>query len=169
MDIINFFPWLQEAIVIFGLLNVLFFLFTLRLMVKLKHKLDRFHFSDKDGEKQQMEEFYFEVNNKLHQFGTELNHFEEVLINHGVKAESYLQHCGVVRFQAFENVGGDQSFAVALLDARGNGVVISSIFGREESRVYCKPVVQGRSDYALSKEEEQSLGLALRKTKKEIN
>ncbi|MCL4541102.1 MAG: DUF4446 family protein [Chloroflexi bacterium] len=68
-----------------------------------------------------------------------------------------LQRVGVVRFNPFSEVGGDQSFAVALLDAKGDGLVISSIFGRRESRVYVKPVERGLSKYALSDEEQQAI------------
>ena len=52
---------------------------------------------------------------------------------------------GIVRFRAFEDMGSDLSYAVALLDAHDNGVVMSSIFGREDSRSYAKPIVGGKS------------------------
>lgn len=71
-----------------------------------------------------------------------------------------LQRIGVVRFNPFSDVGGDQSFSVAMLDARGDGIVISSLFGRKESRVYVKPIEKGSSKYALSAEEEQAIHLA---------
>jgi hypothetical protein len=71
-----------------------------------------------------------------------------------------LQRVGVVRFNPFDDVGGDQSFAVALLDANGDGLVITSIFGRRESRVYAKPVEKRHSKYAMSDEELESIRLA---------
>jgi hypothetical protein len=71
-----------------------------------------------------------------------------------------LQRVGVVRFNPFDDVGGDQSFSVALLDAAGNGIVISSLFGRRESRVYVKPIDKGQSKYPLSGEEQQAIRLA---------
>lgn len=61
----------------------------------------------------------------------------------------------LVRFNAFENMGGDLSFALALLNQEGDGVVISSINGREESRVYAKPITSSQSSYHLSDEEKQ--------------
>lgn len=64
---------------------------------------------------------------------------------------------GLVRFSAFENVGGDLSYAVALLDAHNNGVVFSSIFARDNSRSYVKPIEDGRSSYTLTREEEQAV------------
>ena len=70
---------------------------------------------------------------------------------------------GMVRFRAFEDRGSDLSYAVALLDAHNNGVVLSSIFGREDSRSYAKPVEDGKSTYPMTQEEEQALQEAMAK------
>jgi hypothetical protein len=72
-----------------------------------------------------------------------------------------VQHVGVVRFDAFRDMGGLMSFAVALLDDRGNGIVMSSIYGRSESRTYTKPVVERGSTYELSPEEKEAIRLAM--------
>lgn len=74
-----------------------------------------------------------------------------------------IQKMGVVRFNAFEDTGSDLSFAVAFLDADNNGVVLSSIFGRNESRSYGKPVSGGKSSYYLTDEEKQALAKACEK------
>lgn len=71
-----------------------------------------------------------------------------------------VQRIGIVRFNAFEDTGSDLSFAVALLDADYNGVVLSSIFGRNEARTYAKPVVAGQSSYFLTNEEKEALEMA---------
>ena len=67
----------------------------------------------------------------------------------------------IVRFRAFEDMGGDLSYAVAMLDSNNNGVIMSIIFAREDSRSYAKPIVNGQSTYALTKEEEEALQQAL--------
>ena len=72
---------------------------------------------------------------------------------------------GVVRFSAFQDMGSDLSYAVALLDAHNNGVVFSSIFAREDSRSYVKPIEDGRSTYTMTKEEEQALKNAIESAK----
>ncbi len=64
---------------------------------------------------------------------------------------------GVVRFNPFSDTGGDQSFAIALLDADDNGIVISSIHAREGTRVYAKPIKKGESKYNLSEEEKKAI------------
>ena len=67
---------------------------------------------------------------------------------------------GVVRYDAFEDVGGSQSFALAVYDDLGNGAIINSLVGRTDCRVYCKPLVGGKSDRSLSKEELQAMDRA---------
>ena len=63
------------------------------------------------------------------------------------------QRVGLVRFNPFEDTGGNQSFALALLDAGGNGWVLSSLHARSGTRVYAKAIHEGRADSALSEEE----------------
>lgn len=74
-----------------------------------------------------------------------------------------LTRVSVVRFRAFEDMGSDLSYSVALLDSHNNGVVMSSIFGREDSRSYVKPIENGNSTYQLTAEEEQALREAMSK------
>lgn len=71
------------------------------------------------------------------------------------------QRVGLVRFNPFEDTGGNQSFALALLDANGAGVVVSSLHARTLTRVYGKAVVGGRAETALSDEESEALRQAL--------
>ncbi len=71
----------------------------------------------------------------------------------------------LLRFRAFENVGGDLSFAFALLSQDGDGIVLSSIHNRDESRVYAKPVEGGHSPYSLSDEEKEVIAKAMNGTK----
>lgn len=75
--------------------------------------------------------------------------------------EGAVRHVGLVRYDAFEDVGGRLSFSCALLDDHGNGVVMTSINGRQDTRVYAKPIADGRSPYNLSVEEEEAIRQAL--------
>jgi len=68
-----------------------------------------------------------------------------------------VQGVGLVRFRAFQDTGGDQSFALALVDGEGNGAVISALYGRGATRIYAKPVQGWLSPKALSEEEEKAL------------
>jgi len=72
-----------------------------------------------------------------------------------------IQRVGLVRFNPFADTGGDQSFAIALLDAEGNGLVLSSLHSRTDTRVFAKQVANGRSSHALSTEEQDAIRKAL--------
>jgi len=89
---------------------------------------------------------------------------EETLKAHGNHLEQLqsqtnqcLQRVGLVRYDAFPDMGGQQSFALAMLDEHGDGVVISGIHSRQEMRVYAKPIQKRASPIGLSDEEQQAL------------
>jgi hypothetical protein len=71
-----------------------------------------------------------------------------------------LRHVAVVRYDAFGDMGGRLSFSAAIIDDGGDGVVISSIHARGESRTYAKGVVGGTADATLTPEEQQALAAA---------
>ena len=89
--------------------------------------------------------------NKLHH---ELEHLSQRTI----------QKVAVIRYNPFSDTGGDQSFAIALLDSLGNGVVVSSLHSRTDTRVFAKPVQSGRSKFQLSDEEQDAIRKALAPT-----
>ena len=71
------------------------------------------------------------------------------------------QRVGLVRYNPFEETGGNQSFALALLDAAGDGWVLSSLHARSGTRVYAKAIKAGRAEAGLSEEETAALGQAM--------
>jgi hypothetical protein len=80
---------------------------------------------------------------------------QQVLIDGSVR------RVALVRYDAFEDVGGRLSFSCALLDDHGTGIVLTSINGRQDTRVYAKPVVGGTSSHNLSLEEEEAIRQAM--------
>ncbi len=68
-----------------------------------------------------------------------------------------ISRIGLVRFDAFADAGGAQSFALALVDDDGDGIVLSSLHSRPTTRVYVKALRRGVADAPLSGEEEQAL------------
>jgi hypothetical protein len=72
-----------------------------------------------------------------------------------------VQKVGLVRYDAFDDMGGHLSFSAALLDGQGNGLVITSINGRQDTRCYAKPVEGWTSSHNLSEEEELAIQRAL--------
>lgn len=91
-----------------------------------------------------------------------LTRVEKELVSMESKSRTYLQRWSLARYRAFKDVGGDQSFSWALLDANNDGVILTSIYGREESRIFAKRVTGGEAAHALSEEEKRVLREALR-------
>lgn len=72
-----------------------------------------------------------------------------------------IQNVGMVRYRAFQDMGPELSFSVALLDANRDGLILTNIFGGSNCSVYSKPVVDGKSDFILSLEEKEALEIAM--------
>jgi hypothetical protein len=100
--------------------------------------------------------------------GTRLRELDQLHGELERRAQSSIQHIGLVRFNPFEDTGSDQSFAIALLDGQQDGVVISSLHGRANTRVFAKPVEGGASRHALSDEEAQAIRIAVSGTGTEV-
>ncbi len=71
-----------------------------------------------------------------------------------------LRHMAVVRYDAFGDMGGHLSWSMALLDDVGDGVVLTSIHGRSDSRTYAKNVASWSAEQQLSPEEQEAIGFA---------
>lgn len=80
------------------------------------------------------------------------------LANHQTKALGHIAKYSLIRFNPFEDSGGDQSFVVALLDSKNNGIVVSSLHSRSGTRVYAKEIQSGTAiHHKLSKEEKEAV------------
>ena len=73
-----------------------------------------------------------------------------------------IQHIGVVRYNAFDHMGSDQSFSIAMLDEHGDGFVLTSLYGRNTSSTFAKPVKRRQSTYPLSDEEMEAIKRAFK-------
>lgn len=110
---------------------------------------------------QQLEPMLQEYIKKVSEQDQELKTCNERLTRMELKMRTGVDRAELLRFKAFENVGGDLSFAFALLNQEGSGVILSAIHSREESRVYAKPVIEGQSTYSLSNEELEVIAKAM--------
>ena len=77
------------------------------------------------------------------------------------RIDGAIAYRALVRYDAYGELSGHQSASLALLDAAGNGVVLSSITHRETARLYCKQVIEGRGEHLLSPEEDEAIRRAL--------
>lgn len=108
-----------------------------------------------------LEEVLMRLGERTKRLEEGLSQVEGELARNREAALGYLQKWALLRYKAFANTGGEQSFSLVILDQKGDGVILSSIYGREESRVYAKAIKNGKSSYPLSEEEQQVLARAL--------
>ncbi|GEN32775.1 MULTISPECIES: DUF4446 family protein [Aneurinibacillus] len=159
--------WFTKEIVagIFGLLLILFlvlFIWNIILSVKfgrLKKRFRRMAQGTSKDNLEQMLEKLFDRMEALEASQQEVERLTEIM---HTKVREQKGRLGIIRFSAFENEGSDLSFSLALVDDNQDGMVMTSIYGRHESRVYAKPVEKGSSLYALSEEERQALAMAVK-------
>lgn len=114
-----------------------------------------FELFKKEGEidPKNLEEIFYQFKNlkkDLKKISKELENLKE-------ENKFSIQKVGVIRFNPFKDLGGNQSFSIALLDGNNDGVVITSFYSRDGNRVFGKPVRKGRSQHVLSEEEEKAI------------
>lgn len=99
-----------------------------------------------------------EVLGSVGKFDQSLKDLSRELENQGKNSLGYIQKVKLLRYNPYDEVGGDQSFTVALLDKKGTGVVITSLHNRSGTRVFAKRVTGGKAtQHAFSKEEAQAV------------
>jgi len=165
----EFFGISYELLIIFAFNFLLIFILLIMTLSnrakvkKLKARYEKFMSGLSDRNIEQLIDEYMDrviyVNDKNKDIEMQINRIERNLIH-------CIQKIGVVRFNAFDDVGSDLSFSVALLDCNDNGIVLSGLYARDSSATYAKPVVNGSSTYPLSAEEIQAIDIA-RKTYRE--
>jgi hypothetical protein len=96
-------------------------------------------------------------NQRIDRISAEVTRLREQVSTAEEDVRQSLRHVAVVRYDAFGDMGGRLSFSAAIVDDLGDGIVISSIHARSESRTYAKGIVGGRSSITLSPEEQQAL------------
>ncbi len=153
-------------IIIFFSINLLFNLLLLILLIsnrskirKLKRKYNRFMSLEGDKNIEELLNIILDrtelINSKNKDIENRISEMEDSLIN-------CIQKVGVIRYNAFDNMGSDLSYSIALLDSNDNGIVISGIYSRDSSSTYAKPIVNGKSKYVLSDEEVQAINEAIK-------
>ena len=96
----------------------------------------------------------------VHQVGRDLDELTARTAVLESSARHHFARLGLVRFNPFPDTGGNQSFALALLDESEDGFVVSSLHSRTGTRIYAKAIVGGKADVSLSTEETEAMGLA---------
>ena len=161
IEIINFINQNQEMVIILtGVVLFIFLVWNIYLSYNLNKIKKRTRSFFANSEAKDLEEIIYKQIRKTDEVDCEI----KKIIKENKKIKSNLLECvqkvGVVRFNPFGDVGGNQSFVIALLDNFLNGVIIQSLYSRDGGRVYSKEIKKGKSEYALGKEEEEAIRIA---------
>ena len=104
-----------------------------------------------------LEDFIINQSKKINELGAQANYIEEVVKDLKEIQKDSIQKIGLCRYNPFADNGGNLSFSMAIMDAHNNGVVITSLHGREQNRIYAKPILKGKSEFTLTAEEEKAI------------
>ena len=92
----------------------------------------------------------------------ELNQIKKEMQTVSQESIHHIQKLSLVRFNPFNETGGDHSFSMAMLNGKDTGVVVTGLHTRERTRLYVKPVSRGKCEYELSLEEKKAIAKAQR-------
>lgn len=116
----------------------------------------------KSGERDIRKRFE-EVTKQILDYRQDLDHLANKLAGVEKLGLRYVQKVELLRYNPYDDTGGDQSFSLAMLDSNGNGTVLTSLHARSGTRVFAKPIKLGKElKYRLSKEEEKVVEAAMK-------
>lgn len=162
-------PYISLILSVLTLLSLIFLIWNIILEIKFAHLKRRVMEFFAGGKANNLEELLVSQGKTI----SALDHDIQELFNISNRINSLalrgLFKIGVIRFNPFKDVGGDQSFAIALLNGKNNGLTLSSLYSREGARVYAKSIISGESEkYPLTEEEKQAIEIAMESKKTKI-
>lgn len=160
-EIINFIELYNIQIMLgIMLVNVLLFILFIISQVRISSIKKKYDLLVNGNKNISIEELLIKTGKDINEMEKKVKVFEEKVNKIEIKLSFAIQKVGFVRYSAFAEMGSDLSFSLALLDDFQNGFVLTSIYGRDTSMIYAKPIKFGKSVYPLSVEEIQSIDRA---------
>lgn len=152
-----------EIIVILILIGIICVLILMQILNKIEiNRIEkRYKKLMKGSAGKNLEEMIMEYNNKVDKSLDAAKHIEAMYVDIDNRLRKCVQKISVIRYRAFDDVGSDLSYSIAILDDYNNGLVITGIYGRSESTSFTKPIENGISKYDLSEEEKLAIRNAI--------
>ncbi|WP_353094654.1 DUF4446 family protein [Tissierella praeacuta] len=149
--------------IMIGLMAAFFILILLYLIaeIRISRTKDKYNELVRGVKGVNIEQLLIKTNEELKNVRENMNNIDKEIESIETKLAFAIQKVGFVRYNAFGDMGSDLSFSIALLDKFQNGFVLTSIYGREHTTSYAKPIKFGKSIYPLSVEEIQAIDRAL--------
>lgn len=152
------YPYIFFAVALLLIVMIIIIVLLLVAHLRLKKRID--HFMGSRSEKYNMEamllDYLAKVNSVNDKYGELKSHVDVI----DDRLRQCIQKVALIRYNPFNEMGGDLSFVLALLDENNSGVILNTIHGRDASYTYAKPVVSMESIYNLSEEEQNVLKMA---------
>lgn len=154
-----------EPYILIGLIIVVIILLFVIISVlrSLNHLESKYRRLMRGASGKNIEELIVTNVKKIEQAKEETEYVKQMYKSVDQRLRECIRKVSVVRYRAFEDVGSDLSYSIAFLDENANGVIMTGIFGRNESTTYAKPIDNGISRYDLSSEEQQALKNSINK------
>lgn len=154
-----------QPIVIIAMIIVIIILLFMQIInrVEINRIEKRYKKIMKNSVGKNLEEMVYEYNDKVEKSLDTAKRIEAMYADVDGRLKRCVQKVSVIRYRAFEDVGSDLSYSIAMLDEANNGLVITGIYGRNESTSFTKPIENGISKYDLSEEEKLAIRSAINK------
>ena len=143
---------INTTIMIYAL--TILFLFLLGWLIKTELRLKKLMAGKKAKD---LEDLFIQFAKDLKELQNSRDNLSKNIANIETKVKASIRGLSTVRFNPFKDSGGNQSFAIALLNEDGDGVIISSLYSRERMSVFAKPIKNNTSEYDLTNEETEAL------------
>lgn len=162
MDIIEYYLSNYESYIVLSIICFLFLLLIITFVqsIKLRGLRKKYLQFMKPGE-QDIEKLLINQINQLEVTEGQIKNLNEKYFKLDKKLENAFQKVGLVRYNAFNDLGGNLSFAIALLNSKNDGFLINGIHGREGSYTYVKTIENGQPSAQVSNEEKEALKQAI--------
>ena len=143
------------TVLIIALIGAVWLLVITIMLLKMVTRYNRL---TKGIRKKELRELLEHVNRKLIKQQQSLDNIEGWIKRIEINGKSHIQKVGFIRFNPFTDTGGNQSFCLSILDGDENGIVLSSLHSREQTRIYAKAITKGKTEgLELSNEEKRSI------------
>lgn len=148
------------GLVLLVIILFIILIYTNSVLSKLDRKYRRFM---KGGKDKNIEELLTELLRRVDESDAKAEGIKSMYGTMQDRLDTCVQKVSMMRYKAFDNLGSSQSFSIVMLNANNDGVILTSIYGRDECATYAKSVERGVPKYELSEEEEQVLKDAISK------
>lgn len=150
-----------EILILLMAISIITLFVFISISIKLSKITNRYKDLINGVDGKNLEELLFQQSDMILNVGEELDQISKKLKVLEAESKKSIKKVYSKRYNPFAGVGGDLSFSVALLNEENTGVILTSLYGNEENRIYLKPVEKGKTVYNLSPEESEVVKKAM--------